>query len=206
VRASLTRSHLHELEGRHVIYRSYYQDRKPALNGTFKMLLRNVQLGLYTPTRCVLDTTLTHRCDHCWIVLPEFDSNGSVVKTMGIQRYAKGFGYGKVSYYTRTDQSIDLSIKPLPFISMDLIPQLNKDLSNLTKVIKLYRAVLELAKSNKYVLLSQRYNHDQAIRILTDHLKYYEGVAMSQSSKYFQAGLKKKVTSASSFKDLLLAK
>lgn len=168
------------------------------------MLLRNVQLGLYNPNRCVNDTTLTHRCDHCWIVLPEYDHNGSVSKALSIQRYSKGFGYGMVSYYTRSDQSIDLSINPKPFIAMDIMPQLSKDLSNLTKVIKIYRAVLALAKDNKYALISQHYNKEQCLRIITDNLKYYEGVSMTQSSKYFQAGLRKKVTSASSFKDLFI--
>lgn len=206
MRASLTRSHLHELEGRNIIYKSYYQDKKPPLNGTFKLLLRNVQLGLYDPNKCVHDTPLTHHCDHCWIVLPQFDGNGDVSKNMRIPRYAKGFGFGTVSYYTRSDQSYDLSINPLPFISMDRMPQLLPDLSNLTKVIKSYRGVLTLVQKNKYVLISQYYNQNQCIKIVKDNLKYYEGVSMTQSSKYFQAGLRKKVTSASSFKDLLLNK
>ena len=80
------------------------------------------------------------------------------------------------------------------------------DLSNLNRVIDIHRNVLELVKKQKSILISQFYNHSESVKILRENLKYYEGIQRSQSLKHFQAGTRKKVTSASSFKDLLLSK
>lgn len=204
MRSSLTRSHLKDLEGQQVVYKSFYVDRKKPIDGSFKILLQNVKLCKWDPEIPIYKTVFTHTCDHCWIVLPEIDSYGyNLSNYFRMQRYSKGFGLGTVGYYSRSDGSIDLSVTPFPFLSLDRVPDLNPDRSNIGRLIQMFKGIELKAERYGMAIVSQYYGRSQCLKYVKDRLKYLEELVHADASRSFHKFRNNKVTSPKSFKDLI---
>jgi hypothetical protein len=203
MRDSLTRSHLKDLEGQKVLFKSHYESRKKAIDGCYKVLLSNVKIALWTSEVPIDRMVFTHNCDHCWVVVPEITYKGIHIDQMRVPRYSKGYGIGVVSYYTRNDHSIDLSINPLSFIAMEHMRTLNPDLSNLSKVLTCYKYAYDKALNGNLLLVSQFYTRAQCLAELKKKIRDLEGITRSQTLKYLNGARHKPITSPKSFKHLL---